>query len=132
MHVIYSLAGETRWNWLTLLLHVQNERHEALEVCEGAVFAKVIAITALDEGFALDVENCNETGHEVRGRVHSGARSDGVSELGPWNPSWPRPSARDLLVEDGIQRSRACNFGRKALCGSLFCSTNENDDVGGC
>jgi hypothetical protein len=59
VHVVYALAGEARGDLLALLLDVEDEREEALDIGRG----HVVAVGALDERLALEVEDCDEAGH---------------------------------------------------------------------
>ena len=59
MHVVDALVAETGRYLLAFLLNVQHQRQEAFDVRCGYI----VAIRALDEGFALEIENRDEAGH---------------------------------------------------------------------
>lgn len=64
VHIVDALIAETRRHLLALLLNVQHQGQEALDVGCG----DIVAIRALDERFALEIENRDETGHGRCGR----------------------------------------------------------------
>ena len=59
MHIVDSLVGEARCDLLPVLLDFQNEREEALDIRGG----DIVAVRALDEGLALEIEDSDEAGH---------------------------------------------------------------------
>lgn len=50
VHVIDALAGEAWCHWHVFLLHVQDERQEALDIC----WRNIVSVGALDEGLLTD------------------------------------------------------------------------------
>jgi hypothetical protein len=61
VHVVYALAGEAGGDLLALLLEVKDEGEEALDIGRG----DVVAVRALDERLALEVEDSYKAGHGV-------------------------------------------------------------------
>ena len=74
MHVVDALAGDAGSYLLAILLDVENKGQEALYVGGG----DIVAVGALDEGFALEVEDGDEAGH---GRPDAGPVSRTTSAL---------------------------------------------------
>jgi hypothetical protein len=59
MHVVDALAGDAGSYLLAVLLDVEDKGQEALYVGGG----DIVAVGALNEGFALEVEDGDEAGH---------------------------------------------------------------------
>ena len=79
VHVVYALIGEAGRHLLALLLDVEDEREEAVDVGGG----DIVAVGALDEWFALEVEDRYQAGH-----ARHSSRPATVSPASPSDPSF--------------------------------------------
>lgn len=59
VHVVDTLPGKARRDLLSLLLQVEYDGQETFDVGRG----DIVAVRALDEGLALEVEDGDQAGH---------------------------------------------------------------------
>lgn len=92
MHVVNPLPRKARRDLLPLLLQVQYYRQETVDVC----WRYIVAVRTLDEGLALQVEDCDQAGHR--------ANKSGCCSL--QSSSFPRMNRPIFLKYHKAERTR--------------------------